>query len=593
MPLAALLAAAILAIQAPAPEIEDQNDWPTYNHDSLGWRHNSAEGALGVGNAGTLVELWRFPSREVETIGVVHATPSIVDGCAYFGTATNPTFYKLSPEGKLVWFYRNPKSQSVSPAGSAVGGITDKLRFQSSSEGIMTSALVTRDAVFFGDLGGWVYSLDRETGRERWKVNTRAKDFPGAHAMNVIFASPVFAEGHVIIGGGALEQLVAGGLLYAGSTGRGFLVALDPADGRVVWKYDVGPRPEKLDPPIVIEDSWGKHRFFFGPATSTVWSTPSYDRETATVYFGTDVNTAPRRPTADQPNLYTRESCAIVALDARDGRERWVTQISPEEVWTNAMRGYDPMGRRYKDGAVGDTPKVFTISLGGRAVKVVGAGCKNGGFYVLDASDGRIVAQTPIYRGAPMHPIEPSLDPRILALPSVIGGLQTGCATDGKSIFVNGIDAVRLGTMENMLESGAPPTAGRVTSLSCELAVERWRHERPKVHMLGGPPPKPVYKDAGDPVASGIAIANGVVYFTTVASGKLVALNAASGAVIKEIDVGPVWSGPAVSRGRVYVGTGNTLFNAADYEAFFPKRYTGDVRCFGLASDGTRESSAR
>ena len=52
--------------------------------------------------------------------------------------------------------------------------------------------------------------------------------------------------------------------------------------------------------------------------------------------------------------------------------------------------------------------------------------------------------------------------------------------------------------------------------------------------------------------------------------------------MLKEIDLGPVWSGPSVSRGRVYVGTGNTLFSPADYEAFFPKKYTGVLYSFGL-----------
>src|SRR4029450_8776060 len=102
------------------------------------------------------------------------------------------------------------------------------------------------------------------------------------------------------------------------------------------------------------------------------------------------------------------------------------------------------------------------------------------------------------------------------------------------------------------------------------------------VASLGGPPPKPVYSDVGDPVASGIAVANGVVYFTTVASGKLVALDADNGSVLKEIDLGPVWSGPSVSRGRVYVGTGTTPFNPQDYEVVFPKKYTGSLFSFGL-----------
>jgi hypothetical protein len=55
--------------------------------------------------------------------------------------------------------------------------------------------------------------------------------------------------------------------------------------------------------------------------------------------------------------------------------------------------------------------------------------------------------------------------------------------------------------------------------------------------------------------------------------------------VLKEIDLGPVWSGPSVSRGRVYVGTGNTLFNPSDAEVFFPKKSTGVLYSFGLPGE--------
>ena len=42
---------------------------------------------------------------------------------------------------------------------------------------------------------------------------------------------------------------------------------------------------------------------------------------------------------------------------------------------------------------------------------------------------------------------------------------------------------------------------------------------------------------------------------------------------------------PSVSRGRVYVGTGNTLFSPADFEAYFPKKFTGVLYCFGLPGE--------
>jgi outer membrane protein assembly factor BamB len=552
-----------------------------YNREITGSRYNPHESTINATNAGTLEEKWRFPAKDSkDEIGVIHATPSAVNGYVYFGTATDAAFYKIGPDGKVRWTYRNPAYSKRSGLAKLMQG-----RFQTTAEGIMSSALVTDDSVYFSDLGGWIYALDRRDGSERWKINTRAEPFPGAHPLNCLFASPIIADGRLIMGGGSIEQVVAAFPGYRGCTGRGFLLALEPKTGKIAWKYDLGPKPEPLDPPITITDSWGKHTFYFGPATSSIWSTPSFDEATGTLFFGTDVNTAPRRPTGESAGMGTRESCAVIALSVRDGTEKWVTQISTDDVWTNAMRGFDPSSGRYKDQSIGDTPKIYTIDLGGKATKLVGVGCKNGGFYVINATSGRVVDHTPIFTGPPSYPLSPNASKRVIALPGLIGGLQTGCATDGKSIFTNGIDALRMGTMEKQMESAVPPTAGRVVAISLDTKTERWRHERPKVASVGGPPPKPMYQDIGDPVASGIAVANGVVYFTAVASGKFVAVDAKSGSVLKEIAIGPVWSGPSVSRGRVYVGSGNTLFNAMDFEAYFPKRNTGVLYSFGLPGD--------
>ncbi|MGP0064118.1 MAG: PQQ-binding-like beta-propeller repeat protein [Isosphaeraceae bacterium] len=581
------LCAALPATAARAQT--DAKDWPMYNRDVIGTRHNPGETAIGRANAGLLEEKWRFPARgSGQEIGVIHATPIVVNGYVYFGTATDPTFYKIAPDGKVRWSYRRNAPPGGGRAISSSGkGDAKKSynRFQASTEGIMGSALVTEDTVYFGDVGGWFYALDRATGAERWKLNSRAAGFPGAHAINVFMASPILVEGKLIVAGGTLEQLLAGGLFYRGSTGRGYVMALEPKTGKIAWKYDVGPKPEPLKPPIVIKDSWGNHTFYFGPGTSSVWCTPSYDAESHTVFFGTDVNTAPRRPTEDDPHLYTRDSCAIIALNVTDGAEKWVTQLNPGDVWTNSMRSYDPKEGRHKDQSIGDTPKVYTIAIDGQPTRVVGVGCKNGGFYVLRSSDGKTLAHTPIYTGPPTYPLSPTPDPRTLALPSCIGGLQTGCATDGSTIFTNGIDAIQLGSQEKPSQSAVPPTGGRVVAISLDTHTERWRHDRPKVASVGGPPPKAVFNDVGDPVASGIAVANGVVYFTAVASGKLVVLDATIGSLLKEFELGPVWSGPSVSRGRVYVGTGNTLFTPSDGEAFFPKKSTGVLYSFGLPGE--------
>jgi glucose dehydrogenase len=555
---------------------DDPNDWPTYNRDVIGTRHNTGEKALGKENVGGLVEKWRFPpAGSREKIGVVHATV-VVNGHVYFGTETTPTFYKLTPDGQVKWSYRDP-DVGKRPA--------EAVRFGLPTTGFMNAALVTTDTVYVGDLGGTIYALERATGKERWKIDTRLKPFPGAHTSNCIFAAPILAEGRVVVAGGGYEHAVGADPRHRCCTGRGFVVALDPGTGKVHWKYDVGPEPKEFSEPVIIKDAWGEHVFHCGPSTSSVWCTPSYDADSRTVFFGTDTHNAPRQPTKDDPRLYTKHSCALIAVDVRTGAEKWVTQINPDDVWNYALRGYDPNTGRYKDQSIGDTPKLYTIDVDGKPVRVVGFGCKNGGFYVLDAATGKMLHHTPVYTGPPVHP-PPEVDPRTLALPGAMGGLQTGCATDGKAVYTNGTDILRLGTGADPRERFFPPTGGRVVSISLDTRQENWRHERPKVKAVGGTPEKPAFTDVGDPVASGIALANGVAYFTTTVSNKLVALDAATGKVLKEVDLGPVWCGPTVSRGRVYVGTGNLLFAPGNpREAYFPKSATGSVYSFGLPGE--------
>jgi outer membrane protein assembly factor BamB len=543
-----------------------------YNCDVLGWRHSAGETALDEANVARLEEKWRFPPKGADfEIGVIHATPVVVNSYVYFGTVNKPAFYKLTPDGKVKWSFRlNEKDDR---AGFEAG-------FHS---GIYSSALVTDDAVYFATFAGFVYALDRDSGKEKWRLDLRSKTFPDAHPLNGTFASPIPADGKIVVAGGAIEQGMR--VLrpeYEGFTGRGFVVALEPQSGRIAWKYDVGPKPRRLEPPITIKDAWGEHVFQFGPATSTVWSTPSYHAASRTIFFGTDTNNAPRQPTRDDPRLDTRYACAVIAIDARDGSEKWVTQINPGDVYNSRMRAYDPKTGRYLNQSIGDTPRIYTILWDGKPTVVVAFGCKNGGFYIVRGSDGKILAHTPLYTGPPTDPLDPPPDPRTLALPGDLGGLQTGCATDGKRVYTNGIDAIQLGTQESP-EKSRPPTAGRVVSISLDTKEEYWRHERPKVASVGGPPPKPIFKNVGDPVVSGIAVANDVVYFTTLRTSRLVALDGATGKTLREIELPPVWSGPAVSRGRIYVGTGNIVL--PDDVFIGPTQSTGTLFSFGLPGE--------
>ncbi|MGB0991399.1 MAG: PQQ-binding-like beta-propeller repeat protein [Akkermansiaceae bacterium] len=560
----------VALIFLPVSLLADSADWSSYNHNESGSRFNPSEKHLSVKNVSNLIEKWRFPRKGAGyKIGAIHATPTVVNGYVYFGTSTFARFYRLKPNGELDWMY--------TPAiGNKQQSQSKDARLLVPSLGIYSSALVTGDAVYFGDTNGVAYCLDKETGKERWKVNTRSGDFPCAHKANLLMGSPIKAGKLIIFAGGAYEHAKAQEKGYRCCNGRGFVLAFDPQNGQLVWKYLVGPVPEEFNPPLKIKTVWGERVFHYGPSTSSVWSTPSYDAKSDSVFFGTDVHNSPRKPTKEDPRNYTPHSAAVISVSASNGQEKWVSQITKGDVWNQTMPSYDPK-TGYKDQSIGDTPKIVEAIIDGKKVRVVGSGSKNGGFYIMDLKSGKILANTPIYTGPPSD--SPKIDARTLALPSPMGGIQSGCATDGKSFFTNGIDSIFKGT--NTKKRYGPPTGGRVTSISTNTQSENWRHERPKVPWVGGTKEKPQFTNTGDPVASGIAIANGCLFFTTMSSNKLVALDKATGKVLKEIYLGPVLCGPSISRGRVYVGTGNVIFSLHPSENYFPKNVHGTLYSFG------------
>ncbi len=448
----------------------EPGDWAQYNYDNRGWRFNHAEQTLKASNVATLEEKWRFPTRgSTEEIGVVHATPVVVNGYVYFGTTrTQPSFYKLTPDGKLCWCH---EIESIVTAEHGDPYIEHGL--DATVDGVMNSALVDDQRVYFGTFGGQLICLDRFSGKLLWKVNTKREPFSAAHPSNTIMSSPILADGKLIVAGGGFEHALGAIPDYPCCSGRGFVAAFDPESGESLWGYTVGPEPERFDPLVAIE-------------------------------------------------------------------------------FDNGNR--------------------------------------------IDRAGGEILYQTPKYQGPPVADMRASKDTRILALPSALGGLQTGCGFDGERVYANGTDwpglAIALqGAASSRTNPIIPPSAGRVTAIAPNTLVEHWRHERPRLHHTNLDDGEKF--TCGDPVGSGVALTDELVFFTTTLSGELTALDSRTGKLLKTIPIGPVWCGPSVSNGRVYVGSGSDLFTAwsskeqakARVGFSLPTTEIGAVYCFGLPDD--------
>ena len=534
------------------------------------------------------------PRTPKETIGVVHATPTVVAGEVYFGTATFPAFYKLAPDGTLRWVYRNPVRKAVLPptdgapdhrkaAGRGVGR-RDLLLGAGRGRGRLLRRHRRLDVL--PRRGAPAPSAGRSTAARR--------AFPGAHWNNLLMASPILADGKVIFGGGTLEQLFAGTARlprqHRPRLRRG--ARAEDRQGRL----EVRRRPEAGEARPA-----GRRRGCLGQAQVRVRPRDE-QRLVHAVVRSRDQHALlrhrrehrpaaadARRPEALTRRTPARSSCARrrdrqAAVEHADQPRRRVDQrdagLRPED---RALQG--PVDRRHAEDLHASTWTASRPRSSAPAART--AASTSCGPTTASSSSTR--RSTPARRRIPRRSTTracwrcpaPSAACRPAAPPTAGRSSPTASTPCGWA------------RRPAPFAAGQVPTGGRVTATSVDLATERWRHERPKIAEIGGTPGKPMYRDVGDIVASGIAVANGVAYFTAVGSGKLIALDAATGTVLKEIDLGPVFAGPSVSRGRVYVGGGNTLCEPQRVRVLLPQEVHRQRPLLRLARGGRGRQARR
>jgi outer membrane protein assembly factor BamB len=258
-----------------------------------------------------------------------------------------------------------------------------------------------------------------------------------------------------------------------------------------------------------------------GPSGASIWSTPTFDDQLNLIYATTGNNFS--EPTSDT-------SDAIIAFDAKTGRIVWSNQRTHDDLWNFQF----PPSEDHPDFDFGDSAQVYTLSNGR---KVVGAGQKSGFYHVLDAATGEEVIP-------PVQPVPGG----------ILGGLFADTAVANGVIFANGIEW-------NPFDPYSMPF-GHLVALSADTSEEEWHFYTPF-----------------SPNLSGVAVANGVVYFQSLLDENLYALDATSGVPLLVLPIGPSLSGPAVSNGRVYVGTGDVVFRPA---VGAPAALPGGIVAIGL-----------
>jgi alcohol dehydrogenase (cytochrome c) len=166
--------------------------------------------------------------------------------------------------------------------------------------------------------------------------------------------------------------LVADGVVITGLSGaeygtRLFLDGWDPQTGAHLWRTYTIPGPGEPG-----HDTWAGDSWVHGGGST--WITGSFDPALHTVYWGIG-NPGPFNASVRKgDNLYTN---SILALDPKTGKIKWHFQFTPNDPFD-----YDSVAEMI----------LADMNVDGRPTKVVMDANRNGFFYVLDRTDGKLLA---------------------------------------------------------------------------------------------------------------------------------------------------------------------------------------------------------
>jgi alcohol dehydrogenase (cytochrome c) len=276
-----------------------------------------------------------------------------------------------------------------------------KVEYPPETPRIVCCGIINRGAALFDGkvfrttLDANVIALDAKTGKELWRQ--KAADIKEGYSMTV---APLVADGVVLTGISGAEFGT-----------RGFIDGWDPATGKHLWRTHTIPSPDEPG-----GDTWKGDTWKLGGGST--WITGSYDPELNTVYWGIG-NPGPFN-SAVRPgdNLYT---CAVLALDPKTGKIKWHYQFSPNNPFD-----YDSVAEMV----------LADMNIEGKPTKVLMDANRNGFFYVLDRTNGKLLTANPYVKvnwatGVDLKtgkPIETDVTKdaregkKVTVFPSILGG---------------------------------------------------------------------------------------------------------------------------------------------------------------------------
>jgi quinohemoprotein ethanol dehydrogenase len=284
----------------------------------------------------------------------IETTPLMIDGVLYLTLPWSSVMAVDAKTGKQLWLH-DPKVNKAWN-GNICCGVDNR------------GAAAWKGKIIFGTLDGRLIALDAKSGKQVWST----KATPNERRYSIT-SPPRIANDTIFIGSAGAEF-----------DARGYIDAYDAETGKHKWRFWTVPG----DPAKGFENktmemaatTWKTPGWWTQGGGGTVWDGITYDPVTDLVIFGTGNATpgdAMRRDPGRGDNLFTT---SLVAVHAKDGSYAWHYQPTPWETWD-----YD----------TGQQLMLLDTEINGKKVRTVMQASKNGFFYVLDATSGKLLSAKP------------------------------------------------------------------------------------------------------------------------------------------------------------------------------------------------------
>lgn len=352
------------ACQSQTPEADgpvaatDGSDWGNIGFDAKEQRHSPLD-QINEKNVSELGIAW---FKDLPDARGQEATPVVINGKMYISTAWSKVFAYDAKTGEELWNF-DPKV----PGEKAIDACCDVVN---------RGVAVSQGKLFVGTLDGRLIALDTKSGKLLWETQTTDVSKP-----YTITGAPRVVKNMVIIGNGGAEYGV-----------RGYVSAYDILDGSQKWRFYTVPHPEgKADGAASDEilasaayQTWGEGEWKESGGGGTVWDSIVYDEELDQLYFGVG-NGNPwnqgLRSGGEGDNLFLS---SIVAVNPDTGEYLWHYQETPGETWDYTATQHIIQAE---------------LEIDGENRKVIYHAPKNGFFFVIDRTNGKLISAEPYIDG--------------------------------------------------------------------------------------------------------------------------------------------------------------------------------------------------